>query len=498
MASLMKQDSIFQSLLKLTRHSAIYGVGHVLTKSFVILLLPIHTNFVNKLEYGIATQLFAFLAITAIIYSYGLNTAFLQFYIQETNKEKRNNFFSTAFFSTFLTSIIFSTILLCFKSTVANLLFDSTKFTYLIAYSIAILTIDALVLLSFNILRAEEKSGSFAFFSVTNVGLNLLFNFVFVAHLSLGVKGIFLANVLSSSLIFLFLLPVTLKHLKHKISLPLLRKMVKFGLPFIPSTLSVVFINSIDKIFIKKYIGMEASGIYGAGYKLGLIVKLFISAFQFAWFPFFISTAKSESAKEIFSKILTYFSLICSVIFLFVTMYIDQIVRIKFFGITIFGEQYWGSTQIVPLVVVAYIAYGFYLNFVVGIYLKEKTKALVVVTGSSALINIIGNFLLIPIFNIMGAAYSTAISYICMAIFVYFISQKYYPIRYEFLRIIKIIALCAMIFFVYSCFNLPYESVLKLLLIFLYFIILYYSGFFNQVEINKIKSSIKQIIWQKK
>ena len=222
----MVQESKISLIAKLSRHSTIYGIGHVLTKSLVILLLPIHTNFVDKVEYGIATQLFAFLAIAAIIYSYGLNTAFLQYYIQENNKEERNKYFSTAFFSTLVTSIILSSILFSFKTVVAKVLFNSVDYNYLIMYSMIILTVDALVLLSFNILRAEEKSASFAFFSVSNVGLNLFFNFIFVVHFSLGVKGIFLANVFSSSLIFLFLLPKTLKHLKYKISAPILKKMV--------------------------------------------------------------------------------------------------------------------------------------------------------------------------------------------------------------------------------------------------------------------------------
>ena len=164
MALIMSGESKISSILKLTRHSAIYGAGHVLTKSLSILLLPIHTNYVNKLEYGAATQLFAFLAIASIIYSYGLNTACLQYYIQEPDEEKKNRFFSTAFFSTLFTSLIFSIILFCLKSTVAKLLFDSVDLSYLILYSMGILTADALVLLSFNILRAEEKSVSFASF----------------------------------------------------------------------------------------------------------------------------------------------------------------------------------------------------------------------------------------------------------------------------------------------------------------------------------------------
>ena len=127
MAAMMASESRIKLILKLTKQSAIYGVGHVLTKSLVILLLPIHTNtkYISQVEYGIATQLFAFLAIAAIIYSYGLNTAFLQFYIQETDTQKKNKFFSTAFFATLLTSFFLSTFLFNFKTQIAKILFSS-------------------------------------------------------------------------------------------------------------------------------------------------------------------------------------------------------------------------------------------------------------------------------------------------------------------------------------------------------------------------------------
>ncbi len=492
----MTNNSIFKSLLKLTKHSAIYGVGHVLTKSLVILLLPIHTNFVNQAEYGIATQLFAFLAIVAIIYSYGLNTAFLQFYIREKDFEKKKQFFATAFLSTAFSSIAFSIIIFLFREGIADQLFSSVQYSYLIVYSVGILSADALVLLSFNILRADERSATFATLSVSNVAINLVFNVIFVGVLKLGVKGIFLANLFSSTIIFILLLPLTLKYLVLSFRSTILIKMLKFGLPFILSTLSVVVINSVDRFFINKYLGLEATGIYGAGYKLGLVIKLFINAFQFAWLPFFMSIADQENAKQIFSKIFTYFALICSGIFLIASMYINQIVRISVFGFTIFGKAYWNSTQIVPVVLLAYIAYGFYINFIVGIYLKEKTKYLALITSIGALSNIVGNVVLIPAFGLMGAAFATAISFIIMAICMYFTSQKFYHVQYELNRVAQIILLAFFAYMLYTYVKFIPVEILKVSLILAYGAVLYLSGFFQPVEINKLKQVIKGFLWR--
>jgi len=251
--------------------------------------------------------------------------------------------------------------------------------------------------------------------------------------------------------------------------------------------------NSVDRIFVNQFLGLQAAGLYGAGYKLGLIIKLFISGFQYAWIPFFISTAKQNNAKEIFSKVLTYFAIICSFIFLFLTLYIDQLVRLNIFGFCIFGKEYWGSTVIVPPILAAYIAYGFYLNFMVGVYLKEKSKMLIIVTSCGAIINLMGNYFLIPIFNISGAAYASVFSHISMALLIYFLSQKYYPIKYEMIKLIKIIVFSLIIFLTFSFVKLPMETVSKLLLLALYFIALFLTGIFDPAEVNHLKKLIKQV-----
>jgi O-antigen/teichoic acid export membrane protein len=482
---------MFKAILRLTKQSAIYGIGHVLAKAVVIFLLPIHTNFVSRSEFGIATLLLLFLGIMGIVYSYGLNTALLQFYLLDSDQKKRKSYFSTAFLATLITAAVFSLGLFLLKRFIVQFLFDSDQYIYLIHLSIGILSFDALVLIAKNILRAEEKSISYVAISFLNMVMNLLFNILFVAKYSMGVKGIFWANLISSAICFIFLLPIILKNLLPEISWSIFNRMFKFGLPFLPSTLAIFFIDFIDRYFIKHYLGLEATGVYGAGYRLALVIKLFINAFQIAWIPFFISMANKADAKEVYSKVLTYFTLICSLIFLSFNMYMDEIIRFSIFGYTIFGKDYWEGTQIVPGVILAYICYGFYLNFLVGIYLKEKTKYLAIVTVAGALVNILGNFFLIPSFKLIGAAYSTLLSYSFTAVSLYLISQKYYSISYEFGKIFKVALLTSFVFLIFKYGSLPYESIAKFLLLIAYFIALYFLRFFDSREIEKIKQVFK-------
>ena len=484
---------MFKAILRLTKQSVIYGVGHVLTKAVIIILLPIHTNFLSPDEFGITTIVMLFLGIMSIIYSFGLNTAFLQFYMLENDKKAGNRYFSTALIATAITAVVLSTVLFVSKNVISKILFDSQNYGYLIKLSIGILFFDALILLSKNILRAEERSIIYAVFSLINVTFNCLFNIIFVAYRLMGVEGIFLAYFLSSGITFILFLPIVIKHFLPFFSLEMFKRMLIFGFPFIPATLAIFLIDTIDRAFIKHYLGLDATGIYGAGYRVALVIKLFINAFQIAWVPFFLSLANDENAKKIFSKILTYFILICSLIFLIFTMYMDQIIRLNIFGYTIIGREFWGSTQIVPAVILAYIFYGIYLNFLVGVYYKEKTKFLIVITGIGAIVNIFGNIFLIPTFKLLGAAYATVLSYCSMAVLLFFINQQFYPIQYEFRKILKICLLSAIIFFTFQYISLPYELITRAILIFIYLVLLYISGFFESKEIQTIRLFFKGI-----
>jgi len=258
----------------------------------------------------------------------------------------------------------------------------------------------------------------------------------------------------------------------------------------------MVILTVIDRFIIKDLLGDEAAGIYGAGYKLGMFMSLVITAFRYAWYPFYLSTAATESnAKQIFSKIFTYFVFVCLSIFLLISFFIKELVQMRIFGYTIFGEEYWPSIVIVPTILASYIFYGLYLNFQIGIYLTNKTKNLAIITIISALINIILNYLLIPYMGISGAALTTLVSYGFMAITIYFISNKLYNIHYEWKRITQITLITLTIFFTSQVTFIDNSFILKLVLFISYFIILISTGFFEKHEFKVLNEVIRKKIW---
>ena len=471
-------------------------MGHILSRFIGFLLLPIHTNYILPDEYGVYVLGYAFIPFAAIFYSFGINSAQLRYYINAADTAEKDRIFGTAFLATLFISMAFSLLLFIFSDQVSGLVFGFANYAHLIRISAGILTFDALSLLLFNVLRAEERSMQFIVYSTVNIVLNITLNIIFIVGLNKGIDGIFAANLASSAVTCLILVFANIKAFGMTFSRQTLSELFRFGLPVIPSTLAMIILTVIDRFIIKRILGSEALGIYGAGYKLGMFMSLLVTGFRYAWFPFSLSTASEDDAKQIFAKVLTYFAFICTAVFLAISLFIPEIIRFKIFGLTLFGEEYWTSASIVPMILASYIFYGIYLNFQIGVYLNNKTVYLMLSGGAGAILNIALNYLLIPRIGIMGAAYATLASYIFMAFLFYAMAKHLYPVQYEWWRIIKVMV-TGFLLFVMGTLSYTELSLIQRAGIFIaYFPVLYFIGFFEKREISVLMNFIKRHSWQ--
>jgi O-antigen/teichoic acid export membrane protein len=168
-------------------------------------------------------------------------------------------------------------------------------------------------------------------------------------------------------------------------------------------------------------------------------MMLVVSMYDYAWRPFFLTHANEPNAKQLFAKILTYFALFSSIVVLLVSLYIDDIVKLHIYhGRSIINPAYWSGLGIVPIVLLGYLFNGIFVNLMAGIYIEKKTAHLPYITGIGAIINVLANFLLIPKFGMFGAAWATFFAYAGMAIAIYIVSQKFYPVHYELGKLLKI------------------------------------------------------------
>jgi len=229
---------------------------------------------------------------------------------------------------------------------------------------------------------------------------------------------------------------------------------------------------------------------------MAMAMAVAVASFRFAWHPFFLSIAENKNAKDIFARVLTYFVTIAGWLYLFITFFIQDIVAIQvpFIGGNLIRQEYWGGMSIVTVVMAAYIFYGIYVNFVVGIYIKKKSLYLAAITGVAASINIVLNFYLIPRFNMMGAAVATVTAYACMALMLALVTRKLFSIQYEYGRLLHVAIIIGTFIFLYVNFFNEYNLLLKFIILGAYPFILLISGFFKPDEKAALRNKFNMML----
>lgn len=440
---------MLDKIKQLTKDTAVYGISTILGRFFGFILTPFYTHVLpDKGEMGIYNNYYAAIAFLNVVFIYGMDAAFMK-YASLNSGETKKKVFSTALIAVTVTTIILSVALYFLQNSFMSyldipgkyLLIDPERFYRFFYYLIFILILDTVTIIPFAYLRLERKSKKFALIRLINIVVNLLLNLFFFIKLKWGMESIFVANLIASLLNLVLLAPDILQNLVMKIDKEYLRKMFWFGVPYLPASLSATIVQVINRPMVEKLTDYETLGVFSASYKLGTLMMLVVMMFQFAWQPFFLTNAKEKNAKEIFSKVLTLFLLFTSLLWIVISLFIDDVMKMKLFGISIYQERYQDGLVIVPIILLGYLFNGIYYNFQAGIYIEEKTKYFPIVTGAGAIVNVVANLLLIPALGIVGAALATLASYIVMAYGLYYYSQKFYKIEYEFAKIARIILL---------------------------------------------------------
>jgi len=426
---------MFDKIKALSKETLIYGTNTIVGRFLGFFLVPFYTNKFLPEEYGIIAIIYAYIAILNVFFSIGLESGYMKFSSTLEIGSKKENF-SNPFLLTFSNSLILACVLFFFSNELTYVFQIDAKFSYLIKYTSLILFFDAIVLIPFAYLRLHNKARSFAFIKITNIVVNVALNVILILVYKMGIEAVFISNLVASILTFLMLLPVLLRNFTFQINKELIKEIIRFSLPIIPAGIAANIVQTISRPILKYLTDDSVVGIYQASFRLGILMMLIVSMFEFAWRPFFLNNAKEPNAKQVFSKVLTIFIILTSFIFLTASVFIEDIVKLKLpFNIYLIGKPYWDGLSIVPVILFSYLLYGIYINLMAGIYIEKKTKYLPLITGLAALTNVIANFVLIPLYSYMGAAIATLLSYLVMMLSIYYFSQKYYPVNYEYKKI---------------------------------------------------------------
>ena len=422
---------------KLAGQTAVYGIPTIIGRFLNYLLVPVYTYTLAPESYGIVSELYAYVSFLMILLTYGMETAFFRF---SQDKDKGNKVYNTAMLSLFCTTGIFLVATLLNLDGISNLMSYSSHKNY-IMYFLIIVSLDALRAVPYAKLRHENKAARFAFIKsmdiFSNIGFNLLFFFV-IKPKDL-VMCIFLSNMFASAISALLLLPQYLQF-RFDFDLKLLKRMLLYGLPVMIGGFAGMVNETFDRIALRHLsrCPQEATdcnnwimgqiGIYGACYKLSIIMSLFIQAFKFAAEPFFFSKMNRSDAKQTYAKVLNVYTLFLLTVFLGVVAYMDIL---QYFV----GEQYRSGLKIVPILLLANLCLGVYYNLSVWYKVSDKTIYGAYISIIGAIITLVMNYLLVPIYGYIGAAWTTLLCYVSIMVLCYFTGQKYYPVNYPVKRL---------------------------------------------------------------
>lgn len=444
-------------LKQLAGQTAVYGLSTILGRLLNYLLISLHTRIFLPEAYGVITELYAYATFIMILLTYGMETGFFRFTESEENKE---TVYSTSLISLLITSLSFIVLIFIFAQQIAVKLQYTNHKEYIIWFGI-IMAADAFSTIPFARLRMLNKAFKFAMLKIAGILIFIAMNLFFLVLCpwvvknnpqsilssiyspDVGVGYVFIANLISSLFTIVILLPEMLG-IKYKFDPLLWKKIMIYSLPLLVAGLAGMINETMDRILLKHYLPagsdvMGQVGIYGANYKVAMLMTLFVQMFRYAAEPFFFSHAKDTDAKKMYADIMKYFVIFCLLIFLGVTFYIDIV---KFF----IGEKFYSGLKIVPIVLLANMFLGIIINLSIWYKLTNLTRYGAYLALFGALITIGLNIWLIPLDNptfggYMGAAWATFFCYLLMMIASFFVGRKIYKIQYELKTILLYMAI---------------------------------------------------------
>lgn len=429
---------------KFLGQTAIYGLSTIIGRLLNFLLVPLYVSLFDSTEYGKVSYLYALVVFLIVILTYGMETTFFRF------REKQHDpkeVFGTGAWSLLVTSSLFLGLALLFRQPLAAAVHMPDHPEY-ITWFAAILALDAVVALPFARLRAEGKAFRFAVVKLTNIGLNIGFNLLFLLAKvgydpSIGIGYIFISNLIASAITFALLLPEA-RGLGAGFSMDLWKKMIAYSWPLmiagLASAINEVADRQIMNFVLPKEEAFSQIGIYSACYKLSIFMTLFIQAYRYGAEPFFFAKAKDLDARETYAELMNLFIIATSLIFVGLNLFIDPLSRVF-----IPNPEYYEGLHVVPTLLLANLFLGVYINLSIWYKLSDKTINGAIISTVGAIITITLNFAAIPLYGYTAAAWVTLAAYAVMMIISLIWGQRVYPIPYDFKRMFGYLALSVLV-----------------------------------------------------
>jgi len=444
----------------LAKDTAIYGISSIVGRFLNWLLVPLYTITFAVDEYGVVTFVYSVVALAMVILTYGMETGFFRFANHERWKDPME-VYSTCLISLGVSSAAAVILIAMFLGPVTRWMECDGHPSYVLIMTLCV-AMDAFMTIPYSYLRYRKRPRRFALLRLVNIGINIALNLFFIllcprlmevapATVSwfyrpdYGIGYIFLANLIASAVNMLMIVP-ELRGFPMRFNGRLWREIVMYSAPLLVLGIAGIMNQTIDKILYPHLVAdpaeaMYGLGIYGANYKLGVLLLVFLQAFRFAYEPFIFSRSKESGENKIqsYRDAMTYFVAFALLIFLGVMFYLDIIRHF-------ISPRYFSGLKVVPLIMLGELFFGIFYNLSVWYKLTDRTRWGMWFSLLGLGVTLLLNIILVPRIGYMGCAIAAMCSYAVMMVASYFIGNKYYPIGYPVGRILRYFAIAAVLY----------------------------------------------------
>jgi O-antigen/teichoic acid export membrane protein len=435
----------------------VYGLGIVLPRLLnYVLLTPFYTRVFDRATYGIITELYAYVVFLLVILTYGMETGYFRF---ASGSKENGRIYTTVLSALFVTSALFISGIMIFGGPISAWM-DYGDHPEYIRWLAVIVGVDAFTAIPFAMIRLENRPGKYSLVRIAevlvNIGLNLYFLWYcpnhtgsalvsMIYHEEIGVGYVLISNLVASLIKLLLLSGEIIKAFRYAFNKVILKSVLKYSYPLLVAGLAGTVNEALDRILLKHMIPadqlpMEQLGIYGANFKMAVLMTLFVQMFKYAAEPFFFSRSTEKNAKELYADVMNFFVAAGLIIFLMVNLYME-------YFILFIGQGFREGAQIVPVILMANLVMGIFFNLSIWYKLTNKTMygAVLVIIGASVTVAV--NLLFIPRYGYVASAWAHLICYNLMVLLSFLWSKKHYDVPYKTGRIVTYMVIALMIYY---------------------------------------------------
>jgi len=444
-------------ILKLAGETAIYGFTTIFAKVLNFLFLPLYTYMLTTDSFGVLTEFLAYIAVLQVVLTLGLETGCFR-YANKT--EQPDKVFSNALSTITLFGALVFVLFILFSGQISTTL-GYGQFRNIVIYSAAILAIDALLAVPFARLRFLHKPVRFVTFKSIKILCETAFNLLLflwapayiASHPETTLLNFISATpdftyplfaILLSAIVSLLIMLPDILNIKFRFTPQLWKQMMFFSLPIMVAGLPGIMNDFADR-FLFRFFSPEGNiwrsdlGVFQAGVKVATIMMLFIQMFRYAAEPFFFAKEKDGNSKELYAKVMSYFTAFGVLIILSILFYLDIIQYLV-------GRDFREGMSVLPVMLLAYLILGMNFNISMWYKLSGQSRYAIVITTAGLIVTLLVNMIFMPRFSYHAAAWGHLASYAVMLIISLMLGNKYYPIPYKWSKILAYIAIGAVFY----------------------------------------------------